>query len=384
MKEKSLCSIIAGSNKTAPRKTFCSVFGEIDKTDNDKFLFEICENIIAILNANKCILFELIEDSQELTPLYVFGNASKQIKLNKSARIPKGIGLAGWVMENQKTLIVGNTCKNPHYTEEINLIYGNKSINHQSEVNSIIAIPLMVFGEPLGVIEIIKNGAGAFSESNEKTVKPFINILAMAFQHRYNQALMSLAEVCIRFLEERDCYTHGHSLRVMQYCSIMADLLNLSKFQKNKLRLSAILHDIGKVTLKDSILNKQSKVLNERETKTIQMHPAIGFNIVSNINKPLAHIILTHHENYDGKGYPDNLKNDEIPLLSRIIGLADAFDAMTTDRPYRKALKIDSAIQEIIKESGKQFDPTIVKTFLTAYRSGKINLVTPYLANAQY
>ena len=383
MKE-SLCSILRKSNKNNAQKSFCTIFGNIDKIDNDKFLFEICENILSVLNADKCLLFELVEAPQELIPLYVFGNVSEKINLNKTVRIPKGTGLAGWAIENQKTLIVKNTAKDSRYNEEFNLIYEDKKINNPKKANSIMSIPLIIFGTPLGVIEIIKNGVGTLSESHEMTIRPFTNILAMAFQHRYNQALMSLAEVCVRFLEERDCYTHGHSLRVMQYCSIIADLLNLSKAQKNKLKLSAILHDIGKVTLKDSILNKQSKVLSKTETKAIQMHPVIGFNIVSNVNKSLAHIILTHHENYNGKGYPGNLKDNEIPLLSRIIGLADAFDAMTTDRPYRKALKINAAIQEITKESGKQFDPTIVKTFLTAYRTGKINLVTPYLTTTQY
>jgi HD-GYP domain-containing protein (c-di-GMP phosphodiesterase class II) len=125
------------------------------------------------------------------------------------------------------------------------------------------------------------------------------------------------------------------------------------------------LHDIGKIVISNKILNKKGN-LSESEWHELKKHPQVGYRIAMSSPDlmPIADCILCHHERWDGKGYPQGLKGDKIPLLSRIISVVDAFDAMTQDRSYRKAMTIEAAIEEIRKNSGKQFDPDIVKIFI--------------------
>jgi len=147
--------------------------------------------------------------------------------------------------------------------------------------------------------------------------------------------------------------------------------LGLSELQKQKIRLASILHDIGKLTFSDTLF-KADRALTKLELKIIEMHPIIGANIISEINKSIATIIRSHHEHYDGAGYPDGLKGKSIPVLSMIIAVCDTFDAMLTERPYQKATDAKTALEEIKQKSGTQFDPDIVKVILECYNSGKL------------
>ena len=141
--------------------------------------------------------------------------------------------------------------------------------------------------------------------------------------------------------------------------------MNLGAEQTDKLELLATLHDIGKISIDKSILIKPGK-LNEEEWLEMKKHPGIGYRIAmaSEDLKPIADGILCHHERWDGKGYPQGLSGADIPLLARVLSIIDAFDAMTNDRPYRKAMKKEHALSEIKLNSGTQFDPNISKIFL--------------------
>ena len=136
----------------------------------------------------------------------------------------------------------------------------------------------------------------------------------------------------------------------------------------NLLKLISELHDIGKIAIDDSILNKPGK-LNDKEWEVIKKHPEIGYRILSATPEysKIAQDILSHHERYDGKGYPRGLKGDEIPVRAKIIAIADAFDAMISDRPYRKAMTSSEAIEEIKRNTGTQFDPTVAKIFIDLF-----------------
>jgi HD-GYP domain-containing protein (c-di-GMP phosphodiesterase class II) len=234
----------------------------------------------------------------------------------------------------------------------------------------------MAFGSFIGVLEVISNRQRLFTPADLEFVQPLTNLVALTLPREDNKTIMHLAEVCIRFLEERDRYTHGHSVRVTNYALIIAEEMQLSEAQKYDLRLAALLHDIGKITLKDTLLAKDNH-LTKLELQAIRMHPIISHNIVVGISRPLARIIRYHHENYNGTGYPEGLRGEEIPFMSRLICLADAFDAMTTDRPYRSAMDIEFVLKEIREGSDKQFDPRVVKAFLAVYQEGKINLYQP-------
>jgi diguanylate cyclase (GGDEF)-like protein/putative nucleotidyltransferase with HDIG domain len=171
----------------------------------------------------------------------------------------------------------------------------------------------------------------------------------------------------VALINIKDRYTFGHSERVMSYSSALAEKLSLSEEEKDTLRYGAYLHDLGKIEVESAILNKAGS-LTEEEWEVMKKHTVLGSEIVRPLLffQDISPIIRSHHENYDGTGYPDGLKGEEIPLLARIVRLADSFDAMTTDRPYRKALTFSQACQELRKNAGKHYDPYLVDLFLEA------------------
>ena len=181
----------------------------------------------------------------------------------------------------------------------------------------------------------------------------------------YIQTVMSL----VNAIEAKDSYTSGHCQRVMEISCEIASSMNLDEDVIQDLRYAALLHDIGKIGISAAILNKTDK-LSEQEYEEIKKHPQISYNILKNVEflKGGLRAILEHHENYNGSGYPNQLKGDEISLLGRILCIADAFDAMTSDRTYRKGMPMDLAINEIERCKGIQFDPEISDVFIKMIR----------------
>ena len=187
----------------------------------------------------------------------------------------------------------------------------------------------------------------------------------MATQKQLEQEEIDTITALILTEEAKDPYVHGHSKAVARHSVAIAGEMNLSKERIEVLKRAAILHDIGKVSIADSILNKQGK-LNDQEWNIIKKHSLAAIEIL----KPLKflskekEIILHHHERIDGKGYPNGIKEEAIPLEARIIAVADTFDAMISERAYRKALPHDIVIAELKKVSGSQLDSHVVNIFL--------------------
>ncbi len=156
-----------------------------------------------------------------------------------------------------------------------------------------------------------------------------------------------------------------HSHRVSMLCQDMGHALGLTEGDTEELKTIGLLHDIGKIAIEENILNKREE-LTEDEWQEIKRHPEIGYRILNTVNDMLeiAEYVLYHHERWDGKGYPKGLKGEEIPLQSRIITIADAYDAMTSQRSYRNALQEETAIEELKINSGTQFDPELVRIFI--------------------
>lgn len=173
----------------------------------------------------------------------------------------------------------------------------------------------------------------------------------------------------VALINARDRYTFGHSERVLAYALALADKLSLSEEEKITLRYGAYLHDIGKIEVGTDVLNKSGS-LTENEWEIMKQHTVWGSEILDPLAafREVAAIVRSHHENYDGSGYPDGLKAEEIPLLARIVRIADSFDAMTTDRPYRKALPVSDALRELTKHAGTFYDPSLVELFLIAVK----------------
>lgn len=183
---------------------------------------------------------------------------------------------------------------------------------------------------------------------------------------------METIEVLMHALESRDKYTEGHSRNVARIAEMIARELRFSESKIEELKLAAYLHDVGKIGISDAILNKPGK-LTEEEYNIIKQHPEIGYQIVKDIKDlgRIPEIIRYHHERYDGNGYPEGKKGEELELDVFILQLADSVDAMMTDRIYRKALSPDEVMKEIITNSGKQFHPKVVEAYLRACEKQK-------------
>jgi len=185
-------------------------------------------------------------------------------------------------------------------------------------------------------------------------------------------------------LEAKDVYTKGHSMRVAEYTRIIASRLGFDTDRIEKLHFAATLHDIGKIGIPDTVLNKPGK-LTDREYNVIKMHTSIGADILKNIEsiKYASEIARHHHERYDGKGYPDGISGENIPLEARIVAIADTYDAMTSKRVYRrKVLSNDIIRDEFIKNKGKQFDPHLADLFLELLDKGELEPIKEYYSPA--
>jgi putative two-component system response regulator len=191
-------------------------------------------------------------------------------------------------------------------------------------------------------------------------------------QQAYETSLAVLANA----IEVRDQYTRGHVERVMGYAFAIADHLNSDQVNSDQLRYGAMLHDIGKIHIRETTLCKQDS-LSSVEWSEIQMHPTTGAEMIKDIPYllPAMPAVRYHHERWDGRGYPEGLKGEDIPLVARIVAVADAFDAMTTRRPYSTARSLDQAQQEIINGSGSRYDPSVVEAFQKAWELNQIQAI---------
>ena len=203
---------------------------------------------------------------------------------------------------------------------------------------------------------------------------PHASIISMA--HRINELKNEKQLICemaartiLSALDAKDNYTFGHSMRVCYFAMVIGKEIGLSDEEMYELQLTGLFHDIGKIGTPDAILNKPSR-LNDEEFKIMKKHPTQSYEILKGFDvfERVARCAKHHHERFDGRGYPDRLKGDQIPLFSRIILISDTFDAMTSTRAYRKGLPYEVAYNELIEFSGSQFDPGLVKHFITGMR----------------
>ena len=177
--------------------------------------------------------------------------------------------------------------------------------------------------------------------------------------------LFDFAQILLNTITAKDNYTGEHSKRVTSYCRLFAKFLELDDISTDNLLKAASFHDVGKIGIPDSVLLKEGKLTDE-EYDTIKLHPVIAANIfsVSDIFKDIVPIIKHHHERYDGNGYPDKLKGENIEYLARVLSLCDSFDAIVSRRPYKDERSIQSALEEIKRCSGTQFDPNLADKFI--------------------
>jgi putative nucleotidyltransferase with HDIG domain len=292
---------------------------------------------------------------------------------NKRITLNLGEGIPGWVAKNGRPLIVNKPEKDRRFL---------KGVDERKEfkTRNIICVPVKVKKKVIGVLEAInKEGGDMFDLEDLSLFTSLADQVAIALDNaRLYQELEEMffqtAESLADAIEKRDPYTGGHTRRVTLYSLAIARYLQLNPLEKKWLKIASVLHDIGKIGIEDQILRKPDR-LSPEEFKAIKHHSDIGAEIIEHIRQ-LREIIpgvKYHHEQINGRGYPEGLKGQEIPILAKIVAVADTFDAMTTDRPYRKAKGKEVAIKELRRCTGTQFDKEVVEAFIRAYRKGELS-----------
>lgn len=239
----------------------------------------------------------------------------------------------------------------------------------EGEGTAFACVPLRGHGRTIGVVAIVAP-PDRLGEGMLATVEAFAHLVALAIleartaaeaREAYIDVLSALAGV----IEKRDAYTGMHTENVLAYSTALARAVGLSEEDLEGIRIGAILHDIGKVAMADASLQKAGELTRE-EFEEVKRHPMVGYEILSGARflKSAREIVRHHHERWDGSGYPDKLKGTEIPVAAQIVAIADAYDAMTTDRPYRKGLSGAEAIARLRSASGSQFNPYLVDLFI--------------------
>lgn len=308
--------------------------------------------------------------------LYLMEDAEGPIKIRSTV----AVGFEGEVLRNQMDQLADHFAKETLDIGEP--LIGSSSDSTWAHANvapalrTFIGVPLIVRGRPLAVALLCNKRVTAqsperrFGESDLRLVNALryqaSALLENAHRYRMEYAMFDgFAHSMAKAVDMRDHYTHGHSERVAKYSTEIARRLGLTDAEQEIVLRAATLHDVGKIGVNDQVLNKPGK-LSDEEFDMIRSHAVKGYEILKSAPsfEPLLPGIRHHHERHDGRGYPDKLAGEEIPLIARIIAVADAYDAMTSNRIYRNALSLESARQEMIDCSGLQFDPKAVTAFL--------------------
>ncbi|NLM16333.1 MAG: GAF domain-containing protein [Candidatus Riflebacteria bacterium] len=330
--------------------------------DLDSVLNYFIDMTTRITEADKSTLMLFDEETQEL---YVEASRGfeDENKIN-DVRLKLGEGIAGQVALSHRPMKLDNVTASKEYTL-LDCLKRPKDL-------TLMTAPLINKEQLIGVIncERLLEKKGPFTPENLDLLDTLASQASIAIENaRLYHNLLSVYLETIRSLaaaiDAKDSYTHGHSRRVTEISVGLAMEMNLPKNEVDTIRHASLLHDVGKIGISDKVLLKPGK-LTDDEFETIKSHPFIGARILGSIEflKDVCEIIEHHHERFDGKGYPDKLKGDEIPLGARIICLADSFDAITSCRPYRKPLTFEAATEEMLRCSGTQFDPQVVDAFL--------------------
>ena len=358
--------LIEGTPANDPAKSYkvLQVLYKADRITRDiddfgQLLDNLMNLILEVIPASRGYIFLIHRDTGALVP-YV-------------RRAPDPIA-------SDTEIVVSRTILNTAVAQKESLLCGDALVDERFihsrsicdlKVRSAMCAPLVNRGKVLGIIYV-----DSTDQSNLYTKDDLALLSAMASKAgtsldnaRLYDDLRNLfyntVETLIRAIQARDRYTSGHSARVSRYALLVAEKFALTSKEKHELYLAAMLHDIGKIGIPDELLNCEGK-LSDEQIRQIRNHVTVGASMLKAIGEmnPIVPLILHHHEAWDGSGYPNGLKGDEIPLMSRILAVADSYDAMTSDRPYRRAMSKATALEEIRRFSGRSFDPDVAEVFL--------------------
>lgn len=337
--------------------------------DPHQVLTTALEKAEELCHAESSSIWELDDERGELFFRVVRGAGAPAIE---TLRVPLGRGIVGSVARSGKAEIVRDVGEDPRWSGEP---------HEEFRTRSILTVPLVARGKVVGVLQLLNpTDRAGFEPEDLRRMQLFAGPLAHALANaklyaQQKQIFIDTVTALSEAIEKRDPYTGGHVRRVVIYSVLLGEEMGLERERLEDLRLAATLHDVGKIAVPDSVLRKPGHLEGE-EVQVMQRHAADGAEIVSRI-RSLRHLlsgVRSHHERIDGKGYPDGLAGDDLGLIPRIIGVADTYDAMTTDRPYRKALTAAVAAEEISGHAGSQFCPEVAAAFERLYDRGELTL----------
>jgi putative methionine-R-sulfoxide reductase with GAF domain len=269
--------------------------------------------------------------------------------------VPKGQGIAGWVAQHGKPLRITDAQGDERFNPDVDSITGYQT-------RSVLCVPLMMKTGIIGVIELLNKKEGFYGQKDEELIsyladQAAISIARARFFEDQKNYEIHLTDMLLDSIDFHIPEKAGHSKRVARYSSIIARAINLSEERQKRLYFASLLHDIGFLKI------RAEDYYNEEVYKK---HPVVGYEMIRPITfyAYIAPLILYHHERYDGSGYPKGLKGEKIPFETRIISIAEAFDVMVSKTSYKVPMNFESAIEELKKHAGKQFDPKLVKVFI--------------------
>lgn len=319
----------------------------------------ILENACRLMGENRGALLLLDRETFELTVTVARGHGAETVA---KTRVKVGQGITGHVAQTGKLMAVENAAADPRIRS------GAPLFDHESDC--FVAVPLRIKNRTIGVLTVNAQLPKPFKDRDLKLLMILADQAAITLENidlydNLHDFYFQLIEALVRAIDAKDAYAYEHAGRARYFGRSIAQKLHLPEQLAQFVEYAALMHDIGKLGIEESILHKTGPLTKE-EYEIMKKHPAIGTRIIAPVTflSPVAPMILYHQEWYNGKGYPEGLSGEEIPLGARIVAIIDVWDAMTSDRPYRKAMTKESAIKEISKGSGAQFDPKVVQAFM--------------------
>lgn len=348
------------------RQKLINQLGEIlySVTDNETLVETILVHTQEMVQADKSTLFLYDKEDHSFKVKSSLNYTEEEVS---HMNFPADKGTFQWMLENKTDLFIPNVFEDERYVVRF----------HEDEKFKVL-LQIPIFNDNNDVIGIISYRAYNINLGYIPFLKQISKMVSIALQNSQliNQIEDTYFEVIvalIKGMELKDSYMKGHSERVMKYSLALGNKIDLSNDQLNILRYGSILHDIGKMGVSDDIVLKKA-ALTPEEYQLIKEHPQKGEELIKGLKflRDSLPIVRNHHERYDGLGYPDGLKGNDIPILARIVSIADAYDAMTSFRAYRSAINKDKAIAELKNNSGTQFDPYLVDLFIQVLHSNNL------------
>jgi putative nucleotidyltransferase with HDIG domain len=286
---------------------------------------------------------------------------------------PKSVST--WVFNTRRPVLIRNIDYTPQFTRQSILGHEQKSL---------ICVPLMLRDEIIGTMSVVnKADDSVYSPDDMEMLSTIASQASFAIKNaklleEQQKVCMNIVDALVSIMDASDSYTRVHSFRVSNYAVELAKKIGLPPGRIEILERAAILHDIGKIGIEEYLLNKDKR-LSKKEIYSLREHPLIGMKILERLGflRDVSICIGQHHERVDGQGYPFGIPGEKLLMESRILAIADAFDAMTSDRPYRRALSRERAIRELVQHAGKQHDSYLVPHFVSLVESGVFDDLVP-------